>query len=131
MKYAVRYYSRSGKTKQVAEVIARTLGVEAESVDSAKGHVSEHVDVLFVGGALYAYGLDKNLDTWLDKLDPALVGKAVAFSTSWISKHALQLIHKKLDAKGIQVASDDLYLKSGAVDSSTERIERFAEAHRA
>lgn len=131
MKYAVRYYSRSGKTKQVAEVIARTLGVEAESVDSAKGHVDEHVDVLFVGGALYAYGLDKNLDTWLDTLDPALVGKAVVFSTSWLSKHALQLIHKKLDAKGIQVAADDLYLKSGAVESSTEQIERFAEAHKA
>lgn len=131
MKNAVRYFSRGGKTKQVAEVIAQTAGVEAESTDSAKGHVNEHVDVLFVGGALYAYGLDKSLDTWLDTLDADKVGTAVLFSTSWISKHALQLMRKKLEAKGVSVAADELYLKSGAVEGATAQIEEFARRHMA
>lgn len=131
MKNAVRYFSRGGKTRQVADIIARRAGVEAESVDSAKGHVNEHVDVLFVGGALYAYGLDKNLDAWLDRLDAANVGTAVLFSTSWISRHALQLMRKKLEAKGIAVDKDELYLKSGAVEGATAQIEEFACKHMA
>lgn len=129
MSNAVRYYSRSGKTRQVAQVIAQVVGTEALSVDSAAGHVSEPVDTLFLGGALYAYGLDKHLETWIDTLDPALVGQVVLFSTSWVSKHALALMRKRLDAKGIAVAHDELYLRSGVVDAATEEIERFARAH--
>lgn len=35
MKIAVRYQSRGGNTKAVAEVIANSLGVKAEAVDNA------------------------------------------------------------------------------------------------
>lgn len=129
MSVAVRYFSRGGKTRQVAEGIAKALGVEAVSVDSAKAGLDEHVDVLLVGGALYAYGLDKHLDQWLDGLDASKVERAALFSTSWISRHALALMRKKLEAKGISVAADELYLKSGAVDSSAAKIEEFALAH--
>lgn len=129
MSVAVRYFSRGGKTKQVAEGIAKALGVGAVSVDSADAQLKEHVDVLFVGGALYAYGLDKHLDSWLDQLDATKVERAALFSTSWISKHALGLMRKKLEGKGISVAADELYLKSGAVDGATAQIEEFALAH--
>lgn len=129
MSVAVRYYSRSGKTKKVAEVIAKALGTKAVSVDSAEAKLDKHVDMLFVGGALYAYGLDKHLDQWLDGLDGSNVERAALFSTSWISRHALGLMRKKLEAKGISVAADELYLKSSAVDSATQQIEEFALAH--
>ena len=55
MNYAVRYYSKSGNTKAVAEAIAKAAGVPAVSVDSAEAVLSSPVDVLFIGGALYAY----------------------------------------------------------------------------
>lgn len=58
MNAAVRYYSRSGNTKAVAEAIAKGAGVQAVSVDAADAKITEPVDVLFIGGALYAYGLD-------------------------------------------------------------------------
>ena len=54
-----------------AEAIARGAGVEAVSVDSPAAPIKEHVDVLFIGGALYAYGLDKHLKEYLKNLDPA------------------------------------------------------------
>lgn len=123
---SVRYYSRSGKTRQVAEVIADSLGVQAVSVDADASRIADPVDVLFVGGALYAYGLDRHLSDWLDGLDGALVGRAVLFSTSWLSRHALDLMRGRLEDKGVVVAPQALYLKSGAVASSTEAIERFA-----
>lgn len=50
MKIAVRYQSRGGNTKAVAEVIANSLGVKAEAVDNA---ITQWVDVLFVGGGVY------------------------------------------------------------------------------
>ena len=61
MKCAVRYYSRSGNTRLLAEAIADELGVDADSADSSDATISGHIDVLFIGGALYAYGLDKKL----------------------------------------------------------------------
>lgn len=126
MSTAVRYYSRGGKTKEVAEYLAQAAGVQAVSVDAQAAAIQEPVDVLFVGGALYAYGLDKHLSSWLDGLDAKMVKKAVLFSTSWISKHALDLMREKLTAKGIAVEERTLYLKSKEAAGSRQTAEAFA-----
>ena len=52
MKCAVRYYSRSGNTRLLAEAIADELGVPSVSVDAPEAKLSGHTDVLFIGGAL-------------------------------------------------------------------------------
>ena len=69
--------------------------MKAVSVDAADAAIKEPVDVLFMGGALYAYGLDQHLSAWLDSLDGKTVKKVVLFSTSWLSKHALDLMRDK------------------------------------
>ena len=104
MKCAVRYYSRSGNTRLLAEAIADELGVEAVSADSSDATISGHIDVLFIGGALYAYGLDKKLVSYSRTLDGDMVGRAVLFSTTWLSKHSFDLMRKELEARGIAVA---------------------------
>ena len=111
MKNAVRYYSRSGNTKTAAEAIARAIGTDAVSVDSASASLQEPVDVLFIGGALYACGIDKHLKAYLGSLKKDQVKKAVVFSTSWISKHAIDLIKDELNRKGIPVEKETLYFK--------------------
>lgn len=111
MKNAVRYYSRSGNTKTAAEAIARAIGTDAVSVDSASASLQEPVDVLFIGGALYAYGIDKHLKAYLGSLKKDQVKKAVVFSTSWISKHAIDLIKDELKRKGIPVEEETLYFR--------------------
>ena len=111
MKNAVRYYSRSGNTKMAAEAIARAIGTDAVSVDSASASLQDPVDVLFIGGALYAYGIDKHLKAYLGSLKKDQVKKAVVFSTSWISKHAIDLIKDELNRKGIPVEKETLYFK--------------------
>ena len=112
MKTAVRYYSRSGNTKALAEAIAKGAGVTAVSVDEKDAAITEKTDLLFIGGALYAYGLDKNLKSYLASLDGSKVGKAVVFSTSWLSRHALDLIRHALEEKGIQVETKEFYAKN-------------------
>lgn len=126
MTTAVRYYSRSGNTKLVADAIAEALNVKAVSVDQPAAALSEKADVLFVGGALYAYGLDRHLKEYLASIDPSKVGKAVIFSTSWISKHSIDLIRNALAAKGIPVAGETFYVKNKASDAQLQEAKAFA-----
>ena len=123
---AVRYYSRSGNTKAVADAMAKVAGVEAVSVNETGAEITEPVDVLFIGGALYAYGLDQNMKDYLASLDGSKVGKAVVFSTSWISKHALDLLRSGLEAKGIAVESETFYVRSKPNASQLAQAEEFA-----
>ena len=123
---AVRYYSKSGNTKLLAEAIAKGAGVIPISVDEDSAKITENIDVLFIGGALYAYGLDKELNNYLAGIDGKKVKKAVVFSTSWISKHSIDLIKKALKEKGIQVAEETCYARSKPNDKQLADAEAFA-----
>jgi flavorubredoxin len=123
---AVRYYSKSGNTKLLAEAIARGAGVIPISVDEDSAKITENVDVLFIGGALYAYGLDKRLNKYLSEIDGNKVKKAVVFSTSWISKHSIDLIKNALKEKGIEVAEETFYVKNKPNEKQMAEAEEFA-----
>ena len=129
MNTAVRYYSRSGNTKAVAEAIAGAAGVPAVSVDSADAALAAPVDVLFIGGALYAYGIDSHLKAYLKTLTKSDVKKAVVFSTSWISKHAIDLIKKELSEKGIPVADEVYYVKNKPNEAQLKDAAAFAKKY--
>ena len=126
MNAAVRYYSRSGNTKAIAEAIAKGAGVDAVSVDSADAAIKEPVDVLFIGGALYAYGIDKHLSEYLSTLKFEDAKKAVVFSTTWLSKHSVELIKKGLKEKGIPVEEEFFYVKGKPSASQLKEAEEFA-----
>lgn len=126
MTSAVRYYSRSGHTKLLAEAIAKGAGVSAVSVDEAGSDLKEPVDILYVGGALYAYGLDTHLKDWLSALDGKQVRHAVVFSTTWLSRHSLVLIRKALQDKGIQVLSETIYCKGKPDEAQLQEAEETA-----
>ncbi len=129
MSIAVRYYSRSGNTKKVAEAIACAAGTEAVAIDTASSIITEPVDVLYLGGALYAYGLDQNVETYISAIPAEKVKKVILFSTSWLSKHALDLMRKALVARGFQVETDTLYFKSKQADKCKEKVEAFVASH--
>ena len=123
MKIEVRYYSRSGNTKLLAEKIAELAKVKAISVDSENSLIKEETDLLFIGGALYAYGIDKNLKEYIANLDSSKIKKAVVFSTSWISKHSIDLIKKALKEKGITVVDDYIYAKGKPTLEALKEVE--------
>ena len=127
MKCAVRYYSRSGNTRLLAEAIAGELGVEAVSADSSDAKISGHIDVLFIGGALYAYGLDKKLVSYIRTLDGDMVGRAVLFSTTWLSKHSFDLMRKEHVERGIVVADKTFYAKNKPTPERLKEAKAFAD----
>ena len=126
MNIAVRYYSKSGNTRAVAEAVAEAVGVKAVSVDTAEADIKEPVDLLFIGGALYAYGLDKHLKEYLKTLKKENVKKAVVFSTSWISKHSVDLIKNGLKEVGIPVEEEFFYVKNKPNDEQKKQAADFA-----
>lgn len=126
MNIAVRYYSKSGNTKAVAEAIAEAVEVKAVSVDAAQADIKEPVNLLFIGGALYAYGLDKHLKEYLKTLKKENVKKAVVFSTSWLSKHSVDLIKSGLKEAGIPVEEEFFYVKNKPNDEQKKQAADFA-----
>ena len=129
MKTAVRYYSRSGNTKALADAIADAAGVKAVSVDSPEAAINEPVDILFIGGALYAYGLDGHMKEWLKTLKKENVKTAAVFSTSWISKHSLDLLKKGLAEAGVPVEEEAFYVKNRPDAQQLKAAEKFAKKH--
>ena len=129
MNIAVRYYSRSGNTKAVADAIAAAAQVQAVSVDQGDAAITEPVDVLFIGGALYAYGLDSSLKDYLQSLDGACIKRAVVLSTSWNSRHAIDLIKKGLADRGIDVVEEAFYVRNKPNDAQLRDAADFARRH--
>ena len=126
MHIAVRYCSRSGNTKAAAEAIAEELGVEALSVDDPAALPGEPVDLLFIGGALYAYGIDDRLKTYLSALTKDTVKGAAVFSTFWLSKHELDVMKKALTAKGIPVSGETFWAKGKDIAAHLDEARAFA-----
>lgn len=99
MKIAVRYYSKGGNTKKLAEAIASAVGVKAET--TAK-KLSEDVDILFLGSSVYAAGIDKSVKDFIRGID-VKVGKVVNFSTAAILKSTYKQVAKLLEEKKIPI----------------------------
>ncbi|MCH4170885.1 MAG: flavodoxin family protein [Lactobacillus sp.] len=80
MKVAVRYYSKSGSTKKLADAVATAVDTKAYSVETP---ITEPVDLLFIGGAPYiASQLDKHLRDFIHTLSYEQVKQIAVFSTS-------------------------------------------------
>lgn len=126
MKTAVRYYSRSGHTKMLADAIANGAGCQAVSVDEPDAAITEPIDLLFIGGGLYAYRIDKHLKEYLNQLDASKIKGAAVFSTSGISKHSIEVIKKALKSKGIPVIKASMYAKGSPDETALEKAEEFA-----
>ena len=107
MKVEVRYYTRSGNTKKLAEAIAKAVGVEARTVDEP---LKEDVDILFLGSSVYAYGVDDNIKKFISNID-VRVGKVVNFSTAALIKSTYKQVGKLLEKKGITQAEEEFYCK--------------------
>lgn len=108
MNIAVRYFSRGGNTKKLAEAIAKAANTHA--LDCAVA-ISDPVDLLFLGGSVYGFGLDDSIKNYIANLNPTLVKKVALFGTSAIVKSGNEEMAKLLRDKGITVLADSFYCR--------------------
>ena len=109
MKYAVRYASRGGNTRAVADEIAKKIDVKAERISEP---LEEEVDVLFLGAGVWFASVTKDMKEYLAALDSGKIKQIVAFSTSGHSESAIKKITAAAKDKGIKVNEEsfDLHL---------------------
>lgn len=105
---AVRYFTKTGNTKKLAEQMADITGCKAETIDKP---ISNHVDILFLGASVYWGGIDKKVKEFIASLDNNKVGKVAVFSTSAMSERACPEITRLLQEKGIPIVKDDFYCR--------------------
>ncbi|MCM1023011.1 MAG: hypothetical protein NC395_03010 [Prevotella sp.] len=107
MKIAVRYYSRGGNTKKLAEAIAGAVGAEAKTTAEP---LEEDVDILFLGSAPYGFDVDDNVKSFIGGINVS-VGKVVNFSTAAVVKSTYKQIAKLLAEKNIPLAEKEFACK--------------------
>ncbi len=107
MKIAVRYFTRGGNTKKLAEAISEAVGVKAETTAEP---LTEDVDILFLGSSVYALGVDDEVEKFIDGIG-VKVGKVVNFSTAAIVKSTYKQVAKLLAKKDIPLAQEEFACK--------------------
>ncbi len=107
MKVAVCYFSRSGNTKKLAEAIAAALGVPAETVDHP---LTERVDALFLGSAVYAAGVDESIKTFLRE-NRERIGTLYNFSTAALLPSTYKQVAKLAAENGITLSDREFHCR--------------------
>lgn len=102
----VRYFSKSGNTKAIAEAIAAAAGVEAHDISVP---LAEEADILFLGGAVYAFHIAGKLRKFIKMLSSSSAKKVVVFSTAGNPGGASELIKKQLQKCGIEAAESEFH----------------------
>lgn len=107
MKIAVRYHSRSGNTEKLARAIADAVGAQALPVSVPLG---ERVDILFLGSAVYAAGIDEAVKTFVAE-NSGSIGTIVNFSTAAVAESTYKQVQKLASAHGIPMSDREFHCR--------------------
>jgi len=108
MNYEIRYYSKGGNTKKLADAISEVLKVRAKTMQDP---IMRNADILFIGASIYASKVDVQVKKFIAAIDPKKVKKAVIFSTAALKKSAYPEMEKLLKAQGIMVEQKEFHCR--------------------
>ena len=108
MKIAVRYYTKTGNTKRLAEAIAKAVGVEALPINIP---ITESVDILFLGNSYYAFTIDPEVRQFVESMDKEKVGKIVNFGSAAMMNSTWKKVKAVADKAGISMDEREFHCK--------------------
>lgn len=108
MKYAVRYYTKTGNTKKLAEAVAGALGVEALPISEP---VTEPVDILFLGNSYYAFSIDPEVRKFIQSLDKEKVGSIANFGSAAMLNSTYKKVKAEADKVGIPMQEKEFHCR--------------------
>ena len=108
MKIAVRYYTKTGNTKRLAEAIAKAVGTEALPISAP---VTEPVDILFLGNSYYAFTIDPEVRSFVLSLDRNLDGKIVNFGSAAMMNSTWKKVKAVADKTGSPMDEREFHCK--------------------
>ncbi len=108
MKIAVRYYTKTGNTKRLAEAIGKAVDAEALPISTP---VTEPVDILFLGNSYYAFSIDPEVRSFVKSLDKNMVGKIVNFGSAAMLNSTYKKVKAEADKIGIPMDEREFHCK--------------------
>lgn len=108
MKIAVRYYTKTGNTKRLAEAVAQAVGVEALPISTP---ISEPVDILFLGNSYYAFSIDPEVRNFIKGLEKDKIGKIVNFGSAAMLNSTYKKVKAEADKVGIPMDEREFHCK--------------------
>ena len=107
MNIAVRYYTRSGNTKKLADAAAKAASVNAEDISVP---LAEKVDILLLGCSYDAFDVDEAVKKFIIS-NRVNIGKIVCFGTSAMMKSMKKPVRKVADTVGVAVADEEFHCR--------------------
>ena len=108
MNIAVRYYTKTGNTKRLAEAVAKAVGAEALPISTP---ISEPVDILFLGNSYYAFSIDPEVRTFIRTLDRNKVGRIVNFGSAAMLNSTWKKVKAEADKVGIAMDQREFHCR--------------------
>ena len=108
MTFAVRYYTKTGNTKRLADALAKELGVEALPISEP---ITEKVDILFLGNSYYAFNIDPEVRNFVASLSKDKVGKIVNFGSAALLNSTYKKVKAEADKIGIPMDEKEFHCK--------------------
>ena len=108
MKIAIRYYTKTGNTKRLAEAIGKAVGVEALPISTP---ITEPVDILFLGNSYYAFTIDPEVRTFVRNLDPKKVGRLVNFGSAAMMNSTWKKVKAEAEKAGITMDEQEFHCR--------------------
>lgn len=105
---AVRYYSKTGNTKRLAEAIAEAVGVKALPISEP---ITEQTDILFLGNSYYAFSIDPEVRSFIRTLDSAKVGCIVNFGSAAMLNSTWKKVKAEADKVDVKMDKREFHCK--------------------
>lgn len=129
MNIEIRYYTKSGHTKKLADAIADELNIPAKTINE---EITEDVDILFLGSSIYGNSIDPALTTFFNNIN-VNIGLIVNFSTAGSIESTYDKIKELADLYEIPISSKEFHCPGEFVgmnigrpnNSDVENIKEF------
>ncbi|MBR3226970.1 MAG: hypothetical protein IKF68_00330 [Erysipelotrichaceae bacterium] len=108
MNVAVRYYTKTGNTKRLAEAIAEAVGTEALPISAG---LEDKVDILFLGNSYYAFSIDPEVREFIRTLDKEKVGCIVNFGSAAMLNSTWKKVKAEADKAGIPMDEREFHCR--------------------
>lgn len=107
MKAAVRYFTKTGNTKKLADAIAEELSAEAKDIS---GPLEEKTDMLFICNSVYWAGADGSVKRFIAE-NKSKIGLLVNVSTAAMIESTYAQIKKTAEKEGVKLSDREFHCR--------------------
>lgn len=107
MKTEIRYFTKTGNTKKLAEAIAAELGTTAKDLSAP---LTEKTDILFLCSSVYWAGADSSVKKYIkDNADK--IGTLVNVSTAAMIESTYSQVRKVCEQAGVTISDKEFHCR--------------------